>query len=874
MFHLLRQRLSGISNRRVYTLPFSRHIKGTSANVEIINKLIKQCTNERGVLVVLPEHILSLKLKAVEATLSADTREQKEVARRWRGVFTWLNGHARDILDESDELLHVRHQLIYTIGQQAPIEDHPNRWLAIQQILSLMLNYASHSPLPDGLEVHKVAGRSFHSIRITKHGAAKPLMHSIAESILQGNLDQFAFERLPSDAFAIAHRFLTLENLSNEDFEYMRRYCANLGLDHDGGSIMDFILREHYLLSHTAPSQRAEYGHPDVTLVLTCLSYYYGGLSREQVKQSFEILLATEDPAIEYSKWVHCSDEVTRGEITPSSQSLNHGVTVPTELRGINLKDHTQFNNSIMPAFAGNHATINFFLAQVVFPKEAKSFPYKLSTSGWDLAEVKTHPTTGFSDSLPDHAGDVSAAVFFDDTDELTVMLRDGFTEPFVSSPFREQMHQCLVYLDDAHTRGTDLKFPKGTQAAVTLGPDVTKDRLVQGCMRMRQLGHGHSVMFFASGEVDAQIRAISDVPMDSTPGILQVLDWAIHVTLQQIEQQIPHWAQQGTDYHTRNSARIDVEDNCIDLDDLTEKWRQVESRTLEDMYGYPSTGLTVLDGARDIAEMRERLDQLGVSSIPHKAGQMDEEQEREVTHELELERDIERPAQVKPAHPELHEDVVKFMETGVMPSDSQQFIQLAYPMDDGPIREHMISSPCIWATWDFCRTVQPEQLKISDYLRPVHWIMSSTIWQSNRDLTLVAMSSYEANLLLPPQVSEFLPSFSDLSFFSIPPLTQPLPDLTYRLRVQLNLWAGQLYTDGPAEYRETMAMLGIHVESSDGHRHIIFGDENDGSATVTMLDPAKDLVALRRKGMGYKGTPIGELLNCKVRMDYLGEGL
>jgi hypothetical protein len=76
---------------------------------------------------------------------------------------------------------------------------------------------------------------------------------------------------------------------------------------------------------------------------------------------------------------------------------------------------------------------------------------------------------------------DVSAAIFFNDSDHLTVITPDGATEPFISSPFNRQLDKCVVYLDDAHTRGTDLKLPQGMRAAVTLGPKVTKDRLVQG---------------------------------------------------------------------------------------------------------------------------------------------------------------------------------------------------------------------------------------------------------------------------------------------------------------------------------------------------------------------------------------------------------
>ena len=76
---------------------------------------------------------------------------------------------------------------------------------------------------------------------------------------------------------------------------------------------------------------------------------------------------------------------------------------------------------------------------------------------------------------------DVSAAIFFNNLDHLTVVTPDGVTEPFISSPFNKQLEKCVVYLDDAHTRGTDLNLPQGTRAAVTLGPKVTKDKLVQG---------------------------------------------------------------------------------------------------------------------------------------------------------------------------------------------------------------------------------------------------------------------------------------------------------------------------------------------------------------------------------------------------------
>jgi hypothetical protein len=292
-----------------------------------------------------------------------------------------------------------------------------------------------------------------------------------------------------------------------------------------------------------------------VAVALTALSYYNAGLDLDQLLSCFDELTQTDDPALEYSTWVR-----RNGDVTPLGLRT---------LNGVNTKDISQFRSLVYPAFKQNQATIDFFLSRIVFPKEAKEFPYKLSTSGWDLAEHKTHFTTGFSGTndrkyllptsieqhdqerqlrtnavvlgyllqkenreyqrISDDEGQVlrtgeflklvnqqyppirvlldvgaqmlemenrelvqywltqerpdgvSAAVYFNEKDELTVLSEDGRIEPFQSSPYRHSMDRVIVYLDDAHTRGTDLKLPRNTRAAVTLGPKVTKDRLVQG---------------------------------------------------------------------------------------------------------------------------------------------------------------------------------------------------------------------------------------------------------------------------------------------------------------------------------------------------------------------------------------------------------
>ena len=69
------------------------------------------------------------------------------------------------------------------------------------------------------------------------------------------------------------------------------------------------------------------------------------------------------------------------------------------QLKGVNLKDGKQFGEQLFPALRFSKDSIDFYLSQVVFPREMKEFPQKLSSSGWNIARTKTHPTTGFNET-------------------------------------------------------------------------------------------------------------------------------------------------------------------------------------------------------------------------------------------------------------------------------------------------------------------------------------------------------------------------------------------------------------------------------------------------------------------------------------------
>jgi hypothetical protein len=579
MFQLLVERLTGLANRRIFYMPFSRTAKLGTQEIMLIQKLYKKCMEVGGILVTQPEHLLSFKLMGIDQRFHAISPAEHVVGDDLLEIRRWLEENSRDILDESDEILHVRYQLVYTVGQQRSLEGHPDRWTTVQQILSLALKHAAQiqEQFPLGIELQKSTPGSYPFLRILQSYAGMALVSLIAKDVLDGGLSNYSFGLLPTPVRRSALFFITkMDGIPASDVHLVEEYFRGTGswkallllrglLVH---GILLYILKDRrwrvdYGLDHSRsllavpyrakdiPALKAEFGHPDVAIALTCLSYYYQGLSQDQLDQSFELLYMLDNPTAEYENWIGNNDSIP--------EQLQR-------LSGVNTSDPEQCRQHLFPLFHRSLAVINFFLLNVVFPKQAKEFPEKLSTSGWDLAENKRNYTTGFSGTndnrylLPtsiiqdDPAGqlstnakvltfilqpennhylctyqngqqssttrflhslinrkpdirvlldvgaqmldlqndelakewlslrpDVSAAIFFGDNDVPFVLTRDGGVESFISSPFNQQLDKCLVYLDDAHTRGTDLKLPRNSRAAVTLGPKVTKDRLLQG---------------------------------------------------------------------------------------------------------------------------------------------------------------------------------------------------------------------------------------------------------------------------------------------------------------------------------------------------------------------------------------------------------
>ncbi|KAG2039123.1 hypothetical protein BDR03DRAFT_1090824 [Suillus americanus] len=973
MFQLLVERLSGLAQRRIFYIPFSRALSINSSKVQMYRDLMQECMDAKGILVVQPDHILSFQLLAVDRQLSPENHAAQDMLR----AQLWLENHTRDILDESDEILHVRYQLVYTMGLQRSLQGHPERWTTTQQVLSLVAKHATrlmnefHSRSEVSIREHG----GFPFVRVLHPTAGEALVQWIAEDVINGALENISFDQASLQVKRAIRQFIATEKISDHNISLVedryRHTTAWPGLLVLRGLLaygtlvhalkerrwrVDYGLAPKRTMlavpfrAKNMPALRAEFGHPDIAVTLTCISYYYAGLTYEQLILCFELLLKQDNPELEYESWVF--------GLQSAPESLRH-------LSGINTESAEQLRD-LEELFACNKAVIDFYLSRVVFPKEAKAFPSKLTCSGWDLAQEKRHLTTGFSgtndnryllpSSIVQHdldyqrstnarvlafllrpennyytcippgqkvshfidaliaqtpevrvlldvgaqmlelknqelaetwlrvKRDAQAAVFVNDDDEIVVVSRDGTVEPLVSSPFAQQLDQCVIYLDDAHTRGTDVKLPSGFRAAVTLGPKVTKDRLTQGCMRMRKLGSGHSVMFFAPTEVDQSIRSATQKFDTDDVDVADILHWAMLETCLDIQMRASHWVQQGSDFNIRHSAWAELSRTPTSISTLKTAWFQPEERSLEDMYA-PRSSLQPF-GFFD-PDIQRKCEELGFLSAS--ARSMDEEQEREVLHEVERERRVERPPRVEPATHILHADVRTFVKTGQIPKGSLAFVPALSSLVNttAVFHERNQWAQTVLVTHDFTRTVGIRSLfqKANDYLRPVNWVISSNVGHSP---LLVVLSPSEVNTLLPairrsnavhlriytPRTTKIMQACDNLRLYCVPSTPQLAP--LEPLICQLNLFAGQLYFSSYKKYLHACGFLGLNAPDLGDEDLIVDSDgfvreENRPSARAScsfkssQLPPLKELFGMRRKGMGYLPTHLGKVFNGRL---------
>ncbi|KAK8044597.1 hypothetical protein PG993_004621 [Apiospora rasikravindrae] len=951
MRHMLVTKLGGLLDRRVFFLPFSRAVTMDESKVAYLETQFQTCQKEGGILLVQPEELLSLKLMGLEqvGTLMSPIESpngelgtnMKTTGHRLLELQKHLETHSRDIIDESDENFSVKFELVYTIGTQTPTDMSPDRWIVVQHVLTLVARFAPEIKQlqPDGIQLQSVGIGQFPLLRFLHEESGRMLLEKVANHIRDNGCHCFPISHQSQEARDLIFSYITqlkvdedvvkrVGDTESDFFNDMTRKVLLLLRGLFAHGILSFAFgqkrwRVNYGLTtrtpptmlavpyraKDSPAPRSEFSHPDVALVLTCMSYYYGGLSDAEMDTAFEHLERSDQSSTVYGEWVAGS---------PSLEPAFH------QLSGVNCKDRSQCLSRVFPALRRTKAVVDYYLSKVVFPRECLEFPSKLSASGWDLAKPRPQAVTGFSGTCdskyvlptdishvdlpsqmhtnatvlsnllcPDNtvkllgqdlssealltavAGDdvpiqvildvgalivdlendevarkwlEEAVIFLNREDEMLVMDRNGFVEPFLTSSFAANTEACLVFLDEAHTRGIDLKLPGHYRAATTLGPKLTKDRLVQACMRMRKLGNGQSVVFLVPCEIQEKINAVR--PVRNAPiQVSDVLCWSISETWADTRRSVPLWALQGLRHQRQETIwQWEIEPTTasdisgIIWDDLKDYFES-ETMSLEQRYcpRAQDTSNSLPEQLRKLGSSRRsdqvkliqaKCEQFGVTSLASAA--LQEESERELACEIDEERDVQKPDTVQPLKHQIHPRIRTMVTSGVLrvPRTPREAIERALHSlrgNSGVSLEVLDGfGQSLLVTTDFCKAVELEgSSNPAAFQRSVQWVLT---FKKSPALKMVILSPFEANELLPqieksrhvflhmylPRANLAMASLQHLKLHVVPSLPDDW-EAPSDLVMRLNLFAGQLYFESFEEYKRTCAFLGLSTTPNEG---------------------------------------------------------
>ncbi|KAL9602748.1 MAG: hypothetical protein Q9219_001591 [cf. Caloplaca sp. 3 TL-2023] len=931
----------------------------------------QQCMIGFGILVAQPEHMLSFQLMGAERF----TTEQSPLSKKLLSTQEWLDEHCRDILDESDELLDVKFQLIYTLGNQRSMDGQPDRWIMMEGVFDIVQRQAEvmgHLH-PDKIELERRTNASFPTIRLLSAEVRQQLIIKVSEAICDSRVPGLVMSNLSPHVKEAAVSFISEEEVTEtvckviddyctKDSTYLKKLLFARGII-AGGILLHVLHSKRWSVTYGLHPTRclcavpyrakgvaaamAEFGHPDVMIALTCLSYYYTGLKSSQIRTCLEMLQKVDDPTAEYDTWTRADQEF------------------PPELchwNSVNLEDQQLCETRLFPKLKYNKKTADFFLANVVFPKEGKEFDRKLSTSGWDIpARPRSkNITTGFSGTndnrfllplsisqhdLPelqhtsgkvleyvsrpenlryfcakDKAGchlpsegllqsitqfdssirvlidvgaqiidlsnievircwlslvpDADAGIYFDADDYAMVLTRAGKKEKLSTSSFLNRMDRCIVYLDDVHTRGTDLKLPRKARAAVTLGPRLTKDRLVQACMRLRQLGHGQSLMFVAPPEVHEEIaRFRSATELNGR----NVIGWALEQSCLQIERNQPLRVIQGLNFYRRQEVMDELREQLHTTsetdpsiqEDLAQSLVEHEAQSLHDLYApevmREGDEMDLVKSSRnkpdeEVQELITIWDQTNLQV--NQGARMHEEHEREVAQEVEQETQIERPPKAEPEVRKVDPRIGTLIDAGTLLNFQQfAYVYSVILRNTSPaplLRGRQKAWNNVRVSSDFSRTIKHDKASAhDDYVRPVHWLL---VAKDPAVQAVLLISQYEVNQLFDaiyassskvtlicyePRVTRPMLSLDMATSHPLLLAKEAWQNLSPEVKQELHLFAGQLYFTTFEEYKR----LEEGLESED----------------AVPLGFIKQWMGIRRKGQNYTQTHVGQVVSGRV---------
>eukprot|EP00798_Chlamydomonas_sp_ICE-L_P016735 gene16735-23007_t len=420
--HLHNHICASVLGRKVFIQPFSRDVELTVSNVKSMTASLLHCQKSGSILIVAREHRLSLQLKAIELRAKGDTQ-----------LCSALDALAAlpyiDILDESDELLHHRYQLIYAVGARSALPSRQQRAETIQCLLHAVSHQmdSSTSTVLSELKLdvwtsepnrspgsfcrlRLVSGRALEEVAANWHlQLATALMNDppYALSWIRGcderkkatMLDCILCDSRDASEFLGQ---LQLLDYQKDQLLVLRGLLARNVLRHLLGEaslsgLWSPSARKRIAVPYRAantPSERSEYAQPDVALTLTMLAYYSDGLSREEFHDAVRHLLQMGKVSQRYfyNTWL----ALARSRIPQEDLERINDVA--------KLDDsNPQQIDLLFKYYSHNMACVDFWLNFIVFKEETQQYPQRVAHHSWHMADNPSNYTVGFSGTNDNH---------------------------------------------------------------------------------------------------------------------------------------------------------------------------------------------------------------------------------------------------------------------------------------------------------------------------------------------------------------------------------------------------------------------------------------------------------------------------------------
>ena len=386
---------------------------------EILNNL-NVLMSKRGVLVATPEEIMSFNLKIKELTISEEDDYQS-----LQKCQNWINKNVCSIMDEADEILHPRNQLVYPTGVPALIDGKSVRWRVSMAVLeSLFANIDNlYNEFGDNnIQFKKIGNNNINlhcpMIRLLTNDSYNKIIETVVNYIIGSKTNHSFLDFIPNWTQKEQENIINLVKSKKDIFDIfdcneLSKPCEILILTLRGllfhGCLMT-ILQKRYNIDYglpftfggierknktemavpyrakNIPSECSEFSHPDVAILYTLISYYYNGLTKIQMESIFN----HSKIEVFYNAWMN---EIN---INQKKNNIKFDL-VPMRWQHVNLSDEKQ-KLAIIKLLYTYMPVVNFYCDQMIFPNYAKQFEYKLSNSAWNLAkQPRNYLTNGFA---------------------------------------------------------------------------------------------------------------------------------------------------------------------------------------------------------------------------------------------------------------------------------------------------------------------------------------------------------------------------------------------------------------------------------------------------------------------------------------------